>query len=237
MPGKAYKITAAVIGALFLLLLAAGLSVQLPGIQTALARKLVGKLESGIDAKLSIGGIRVLPSGVMQIKDLVIIDTEPAFDPMPERGHQPVDTFFRAGTITATFTLKGLISQEGVHLGRVTLDDAMIHITDEPQLGRGSNIKAIFNTKGPKEVPVETGDIFDIRKIKASDVECFLTLYRKKKNKLYKIKMKQLKKERCGLDINEMSGRCVVGLGQTLVEAFHTKDRTSEVNINKFAMD
>lgn len=266
MPGKAYKITAAVIGALFLLLLAAGLSVQLPGIQTALARKLVGKLESGIDAKLSIGGIRVLPSGVMQIKDLVIIDTEPAFDPMPERGHQPVDTFFRAGTITATFTLKGLISQEGVHLGRVTLDDAMIHITDEPQLGRGSNIKAIFNTKGPKEVPVETGDIFDIRKIKASDVECFLTLYRKKKNnwdedgihvgnlhamaqmleghgvkftkgRLHATLDKMRWKERCGLDIDEMSGRCVVGMGQTLVEDFHIKDRTSEVNINKFTMD
>lgn len=265
MPGKAYKITVAVFGALFLLLLAAGLSVQLPGIQTVLARKLVGKLESGIDAKVSIGGIRVLPSGIMQIKDLVIIDTEPALDPIAERGCQPADTFFRAGTITATFTLKGLFSKEGVHLGRVTLDDAMIHITDEPQLGQGTNIKAIFNTKGPKETPVRTGDIFEIRKIKASDIECYLTLYKTKNNwekegihignlhvmaqtleghgvkftdgRLHATLDRMQWKERCGLDISEMSGRCVAGMGQTLVENFHIKDRTSEVNISRFTMD
>lgn len=265
MPGRAYKITAAIVGALFLLLLAAGLSVQLPGVQTTLARKLIGKLESGIDGKVSIGSIRVLPSGVMQVRDLVIIDTEPATDPIAERGHQPVDTFFRAGTVTATFRLKGLLSREGVHLGRVTLDDALLHITDEPQIGRGTNIKAIFNTKGPKEVPVETGDIFDIRKIKASNVECLLTLYKSKnrwdrpglhvgnldvtaslleghavkftKGRLHATLDNLQCSESCGLRIDEMSGQCVVGMGQTLVEDFHVRDRTSEINIDKFTMD
>ena len=265
MPGKAYKISAAVAGAIFLLLLAGGVAVQIPSVQAAITRHLISKVEKSIKGDLSFSDLRILPSGALQVRDFLVKDLFPEPDPDTLRNHPPVDTLLYVQNLTATFTLKGLLKKEGIHLGRVTLDNAIFHVTDTPSVGYGSNIKSVLCSPDPPEIPRETGNIFDIKKLKGCNVRALVTLYKSKNNwdkpgihvgnldvmaplveghalKFTKGRMhatldRMNFTERCGLDIIDMTGSCIVGMGKTEVRDFHIVDATSDVTIPYYSME
>ena len=266
MAAKARNIVSAVLGSLFVALLAGVLAIQSPSVQKRIADKFLSKLTEHLDGRVSFSSVRVMPSGSILIKDLAIIDTNPYIDHDTLRAHPPVDTLFYGKTVAATFTLKGLLSDEGLHLSRLSLDNAIFHLTDNPTGPTKSNIQRMFNLPFAKEEPQEGGNIFDIRKVRASDIAYKMTLYKSQndwttpglhmadlhitspvveghgvkftKGRLHAVLDRmEWKEEGCGLEVRSMTGRCTVGMGRTIVEDFHVEDDWSDINFDIYTMD
>lgn len=267
MAGKARKIAAGVAGFLFVALLSGALVLQSSKVQTRIADKFLSKLTENLQGRISFSSVKVMPTGSFIIKDLAIIDTAPYIDHDKQRAHPPVDTLFKAKTIAATFTLKGLFASEGLHLRRLSIDKATFHLTDNPDGSKKmNNLQRMFNLPGPKEVPVETGNIFDARKVRATDLEYFMTLYKSTsdwnepclhmadfhvtsrileghavrftKGRLSAVLDRmEFREENIGLDVKSMTGRCKVGMGKTIVEDFHIADAWSDINFEIYTMD
>ena len=264
MAARAYNIITRVLGLLLILVLACILAVQHPKVQTRLTRKVVNLLEEKCDALVEIGEVKVMPLGAFMVKDIVILDRNPIVDQALERGLAPADTFFRAAKVSATISLKGILRKEGLHIGRATLKDAMIHICDEPGRETKTNIQRIFNIPPPPETPREKGNVFDIRKVRAENVR-----YR-----MYNFKMRQGPLEggvhfddldvlvtsirghgmrfagglmfatldeaefyeKRGVHCTGMTGKCTVGKGMTTIENFHLVDEWSDVRLKHYTM-
>ena len=170
---KGYNIAARIAGLLLLLPLAAIFAVQLPGVQQKLCNYALDKLEKGLDGKVSFSEIKVMPTGALLLKDALILDSTPYTEDIHDRGWAPVDTLFYARSITASFTLKGLLSGEGLHLGRASVSDAQMTLVMEPSEkaltpgGTVTNLQRIFNMPVEEPVPAEPGpDIFDLRSVR-----------------------------------------------------------------------
>ena len=151
-------------------------AVQVPAVQDWAVDKATGMAGQAFDADISVGDIRGRPSGALVLRDVLIIDRKPWSDPAVHPDWAPADTFFQAGRITATFSLRGLIRKEGIHLGRAHVQDGMLHIVSEPDSVFKSNIQRIFKLI-PPENPVEEGSVFDIRKITVDNIRFRLTSY------------------------------------------------------------
>ena len=266
MAAKARNIVSAVLGLLFVALLAGVMAIQSPSVQKRIADKFLSKFTQHLDGRVSFSSVKVMPSGSILLKDLTIIDTNPYIDHDTLRAHPPVDTLFYGKTVAATFTLKGLLSDEGLHLSRLSLDNAIFHLTDNPPGPAKSNIQRMFNLPFAKEEPHEGGNIFDIRKVRASDIAYKMTLYKSGKDwttpglhmadlhitapvveghgvKFTKGRLHAVldrmewKEEGCGLEVRSMTGRCIVGMGRTIVEDFHVDDGWSDINFDIYTMD
>ena len=103
-------------------IIAGMLAIQTPQVQTYLSRKLIEKFTATADARINFGKIHFRPFNTIILKDLEIIDRNPA-DSVAR------DTLFRADYVIARFSLKGLKEKEGIHIGRAYIRDAeMKHI-------------------------------------------------------------------------------------------------------------
>lgn len=172
MSERGYKIIARIAALILLLLAGVIFAIQLPGVQNRIARFATGKLENAINGKVQYSDIRISPAGALMIKDLVILDDEPYSEDIYGCGWPVRDTFFRAGSITATFTLKGLFKKEGIHMGRVEVNGGAFHLVSEPGKTKrvASNIQRIFNLPDGEDKIAQPGpSIFDIRKFKVTD--------------------------------------------------------------------
>ena len=171
MTERGYNIITRAIALVILLIAGLMLLVQIPSVQTRLVKKVTDKLEQSINGRLEYSDIRISPTGELLIKDLAIIDNNPYTEDEFNCGWTPRDTLFSARTISATFTLKGLLKSEGVHMGRVNVEHGGFHLVTQPGDPRPvSNIQRIFNLPGGQDKIAEPGpSIFDIRKFKVSD--------------------------------------------------------------------
>lgn len=133
--------------------------------QTAFARRAIKSLEKNIDGKVELSDLTFVPFNGLIVKGLTILDNHPWQD-----GEAPAqDTLFRAGTVVARFTLKGLLSQHGIQLREAEVDDAMLAIVIEPDGTYSSNIARIFHLSSSGK---EKGDAsFSIRKVKAEGMK------------------------------------------------------------------
>ena len=184
MSERSCNIIARIIGIVLLLIAGVFLAIQIPSVQTRIAKFATGKLENAINGTIQYSDIKILPSGALLIKDLVIIDDNPYTEDKFNCGWAPRDTFFCAKKITATFSLKGLFKSEGLHLGRVNVEHGAFNLVTQPgENGRAmSNIQRIFNLKGAPDKVAEPGpDIFDIRKFKVSDFRYTMTSFLERK--------------------------------------------------------
>ena len=96
---KALKIFWLTLVALAAIFSAAALIIQLPQVQTYVVSKVTGKLNDNLNGEISIGKIHFRPFKTLFIKNVLIIDKNPAEDAaVPSK--VKVDTFFRAEFIT-----------------------------------------------------------------------------------------------------------------------------------------
>ena len=143
-------------------------AVQTPYVQTRLTLKLLDRLTETLDSRISYDELRVMPSGVLLLRNAVILDEHPYTEDAFGRGWDRVDTLFRAKTVTATFSLSSIFRGEGLHLDRVNIDDAMLHLTSEPGEYPG-NLERVFRLEAQTERPEPRPEIFSIRKVRISN--------------------------------------------------------------------
>ena len=137
------------------MVIAVALAIQTPGVQTRIADKAVSLLSEKLDGDITFEKIHFKPFTTLVLKNVVIIDREPVRDQLDSAAIQ-IDTFFRAQYIIAKFTLKGLRSQEGIHLDKATIKDAEMNLVLEDSTRENkdkfNNLSRIFRLK-KKEYP------------------------------------------------------------------------------------
>ena len=183
MSERSCNIIARIFGTLLLLTAGAFVAIQIPAVQTRLIRKATSMLEASINGTVQYSDISVSPSGALLIKDLLILDNNPYTADEYDCGWAPRDTFFCAKTISATFSLKGLLKKEGLHMRRVKVEHGAFNLVSEPiyttYLHAKSNIQRIFNLPEVPEDKIATPgpNIFDIRKFKVTDFRYSMTSF------------------------------------------------------------
>ena len=143
---------------------------QIPAVQTAVARRAISSLEKNIDGRIELSGLTFVPFSGVIIKDLTVLDN----NPWQGEAGPPQDTLFRAGTVVARFTLKGLLSQHGIQLREAEIDDALFSFVTEPGDVYGSNITRVFHLTPSETKDSEAknlGEIFSIRRVKVNDMK------------------------------------------------------------------
>ena len=149
-------------------MIAVALAIQTPGVQTRIADKAVNALSEKLDGEITFEKIHFKPFTTLVLKNVVIIDKSPVQDPFDSTAAQ-IDTFFRAQYIIAKFTLKGLRSQNGLHLEKATITDAEMNLvledcmTDEKN--KENNLSRIFRLKKKQQKNTSDKELFHIRKV------------------------------------------------------------------------
>ena len=166
---KALRITLWILAALLVLLLALVVAVQSPAVQTALARKAVDKLSGSIDGDISVGHIAIRPFDAVTLEDVVLTDRNPYTG-----GEFPrQDTLARIGSLSARFSLKGLLHKERISVSRLTLQDGELNLVLEPATGEKDvldNISRIFRLqKDPDKPDKDFGDLLEARRVDVED--------------------------------------------------------------------
>ena len=167
---KGLRITLWVLAALLLLLLAGLVAVQSPRVQTYLAKKALSSLSDKIDGDVTVGSIAVKPFDALVLQDVVILDRNPYSDGSFARR----DTLVKIGSLSARFSLKGLLHKERVSVSRLRLEDGTFNLVIEPGEGSKSttNLERVFRLKDPDpDKPKEDfGDLLEAGRV---DIENF----------------------------------------------------------------
>jgi hypothetical protein len=150
-------------------LFAGTLAIQLPQVQTAVGHKVVETLSKKLDGDIFFEKIHLKPFTTLVLKNAVIIDRNPVHDPLDSLS-TPVDTFFKAEYIIATFTLDGLMKQEGLHFRKAFIDNAQMNLvledrrdTTDGKTGT-DNLSRIFRLKkADPDKQKNMNEIFHIR--------------------------------------------------------------------------
>ncbi len=153
---------------------------QVPAVQTAIAGKVASSLDRKLGGKVRFSRIHFLPFNAISLDDVTVIDDDP-FQPDEKLGLIPQDTVIYARKVFATMTFKGLFLKEGIHLGKVRVEDGMLFLANE---SKGvTNLKRVFSKGGSKakdkdEAPYE-GTVFEVRKVDVRNFRFRLVNYHK----------------------------------------------------------
>ena len=169
-------IAARILGFLVTLLGTGWLAVQSPRVQTGIAEKALASLEEGLDARIQAGSISIEPANSFTLKNVVILDEN------PYSSANPVDTFAVIGSLSGKIMLRSLLGNGGVHLDRLSMQDAMMHLTIEPDSscrnGTNTNLERIFGIEESDfEGYVATPDVFEIGKVEIKGLHFLMTSY------------------------------------------------------------
>lgn len=160
------------------------IAIQAPGVQTRLARTAISMISDKIDGKIVVGKIHANPFKAVVIKDIAIIDNCPYSD---TARHAACDTLFRAKYITATFSLRNLLSDHGFCISTAHINDARMYLSIEPGINTessNSNLKRIFRLgKSDKEKERNDKDVFSISKVKIENMAFVMDNFRKDPSK------------------------------------------------------
>ena len=140
-------------------------AIQTPYVQTRLSKVALNQLAAIMDGRIQYDELKVMTSGVVVLRNVKLIDRMPYFEDEYRRGWFPADTVFSAKIITATFSLNGLFNREGIHLGRVTIEDGAFHLVSEPGVEYHDNLSRIFRLK-PSDEPPTRNSLFNIKKLR-----------------------------------------------------------------------
>ena len=259
---KGSYIVGRIAGLIAVLLLGSLVAVQTPFVQTKLTQKALEHLVPAMQGRIGYDELRILPSGVLLLKNAVIVDSNPYTEDIHGRGWEKVDTLFRARTITATFRLASIFGGGSVLIDRVDVSDAMMHLAVEP--GEVTNLERIFGLEQTDETPEPGPEIFSIRKVRISNFRFRLNNFceataewpgyginyddidlttdmnghslRFAGGRMYGVADKVTLTEKSGYRLLRASGRCVAGQGKTLVENCRLTDPWSQLNVKSFSM-
>lgn len=265
---KGSYIVARIAGLILLLILAGIFALQNPRVQSRLSHFALQKLESAFDGKITFSELEILPMNAVLIKDVLIMDNNPYISDEFGRGFEPVDTLLHARSLSVTFGLKGLLKKEGLHIRRVGLSDACMHLAiepcQEPNRPIITNLERIFRIKKPTGEKTEGPSIFDIRKLRVDHLHYRMTSFKESKcdysgvglnyddldlivdarghnlrfhgSRMYAVADYIRLSDKCGYKAENISGKCKVGMGRTLVENIHLKDEWSDMYVKSFGM-
>lgn len=167
---KFFHIVKIVLVTVAVLIGAAFIMIQSPRVQTAAARFVSAKLRESVDADIRIGKIHLRPFNTLVIEDLLILDTSPALPPETMEGVTPVDTFFRAGSIIAGFSLDGLLTGNGLKVSMAKVRDAQMNLVIEGE--ESVNLSRIFGLKHSENdtVPAYEGELFSVKDVRVENM-------------------------------------------------------------------
>lgn len=139
-------------------MLALVFAIQIPAVQTGLARYAAGVLGEKIDGRVEIGSVRLHPFNAVTIKDIVVYDDHPATD---TRGCGCVDTLASIGSLSATLSPRSLFRKgHGIRIDRVDASDLSFQLVIEPGNGKGgTNLTRIFHlygSDGSAQMPLDS---------------------------------------------------------------------------------
>ena len=170
-------IAARILGFLAALIGTGWLAVQSPGVQTRLSEKVLASLQEGIRARITAGSISVEPVSSFTLRDVIIIDENPF-----SKDH-PVDTVARIGSVSGKILFRSLFGGGGIHLDRVMVRDAMLHLAIEPDSSRSTggitNIERVFGI-AEKEYNgyAATPDVFEAGRVDIRGFRYRMTNYK-----------------------------------------------------------
>lgn len=162
--------------------IAAGiLTLQMPAVQTFLARKAAQAVsESLIDADISFDKIQFKPFSTLILNNVVIVDKMPcsivkedvtdreALEKFDRIGTERIDTFFTASRILATFSLRGLLGRS-VNISEVYIADAELNLVLED--GESStNLTRMFRIPKSKKKEVVPKEVFHIKELDVDNI-------------------------------------------------------------------
>ena len=164
-------------------LFAVTLTIQFPQVQTFVAGKVVKTLSEKLDGEISFEKIHLKPFTTLVLKNAVIVDKTPAVNPYDSLS-TPIDTFFTAEYIIATFTLDGLFKQDGIHLRKAFIDNAQMNLVleskdpSEDGEDKAANLTRIFRLKkADPNKPKNMNEIFHIKKVEIRDMGFMMKNY------------------------------------------------------------
>ncbi|MCR5352199.1 MAG: translocation/assembly module TamB domain-containing protein [Bacteroidales bacterium] len=255
-------IVARIVGLFAILVMSSIVAIQTPYFQTRLSKLALNQLAAIMDGRVQYDELKVMTSGVLLIRNLKLIDADPYTEDINGRGWAPADTVFRAKTITATFSLTGLFRKEGIHLGRVTIEDGYFHLTAEPGEYK-DNLSRIFRLK-PTGKPMTRDNIFDIKKFRINNFRFRMTSFLPDKGHYkgfginyedldvtaditgHNLKMVDAKmfgtldrlsaREKSGYSIEQLGAIVEVGQGRALIEDLRLRDPWTNLSMRTLAM-
>ncbi len=165
---KALKIFWLTIVAIAALLFTVALLIQLPQVQTYVSKKVVESLDDKLNGDIEFDKIHLRPFRTLVLRNVRITDRAPRPDP---KGLTPtVDTFFVADYISATFTYKGLLKSNSLHLDKVVVSNAQMNLVLEnhtlppDSTSTDNNLSRIFRLVKKKPQRNEK-EIFNIKDV------------------------------------------------------------------------
>ena len=225
---------------------------QLPAVQTFVARKAVAALQDKFDGKITFGSIQIEPFNTVIITDALLLDDSPVAGQ---------DTVFFARNVTARFGLKGLISKDRpLSFRSLSVSDGMFAlVTDSDKV---ANITRVFRLepKDPQELTLEmsvskisinnfrykmlslvpTDHEFGGHGINWADLDLVTTLVAKD----LKIHEGMITgtvdhlevSEKCGYRIDDLSAKAKVGKGLAEITSIKMRDPWSDISVPLFSM-
>lgn len=244
--------------ALLALLFACWILLQTPAVQTFVVRKVIGSLDGVINGRIEFSKIHIKPFTALVLKDVALIDNEPATD----RDGEKADTVASAKSIVVTLSLKGLRNDGTIHVKRLNVSDGSFSLIKD---GRGSNISRFFRKsdvkkeKKPMQLKINVGRLnlknFRFRLLnlrndnplreygidwKNLDVTAHILQARDISFFGGKIEgtVENLKAvERSGYEILTMSGKTTVEKGRTSIRDLHFQDTWSDIRMTEYSME
>lgn len=229
------------------------LLLQLPAVQTFVAKRVLASLEEKFDGKLTVGGIQIEPFNTIIINDALLLDNAPVAGQ---------DTVFCARNVTAKFSLRDLIAKDKpLSIKSVSISDGMFAlITDADKV---ANITRVFRLDPNQEqeklaLELNVGKIninnfrykmlsldpdqpeYSGHGINWSDLDLVTTLSAKDlkiEDGIITGTLDHLTvDEKCGYSIEDLSASAKVGKGLAEVTDIKMKDRWSNISIPRFSM-
>ena len=117
---KALHIIRWILGLVAVLLLLGLVVIQSPRVQTALGRRVMGRLQEKTDGRISFSQVSVRPFDALSIQDVLVEDPSPAIEGM--------DTLAYIRNLTVKFSLQGLLSGKMAYVNRLYLDGGCFNL-------------------------------------------------------------------------------------------------------------
>lgn len=160
---KAVRITAWILGLLFLLQIGGMVVLQSPRVQTYLGRKVIENMQDRMDADISFHQASVRPFDALVLDEVLIKDRAPKVPSM--------DTLLYVKHLSTRFSIMGLFKGKSINVSRLHLDGGCFHLTIEKDPYRenhtSTNLQRIFRIqhKEEKESVYSWGDILHARSV------------------------------------------------------------------------
>ena len=129
------KIVSRVFGVLLILLIGGMLALQLPAVQSYLARKAIERLTRNIDGDIRFESVQLRPFHGFTARGVVILDRNPYHS--SQLGQAP-DTLLQVGSASATFSVMGLLTDGVLSVRSAELNDVTMNLVLAPPQDSGA---------------------------------------------------------------------------------------------------